>query len=244
MDSQQMDTALHQLLPVELCLDVGSPYSWFSLVILLRYRERWNLRIRVVPVLLGAIHKATGNSMPSAVPARGAWLQKDIRRNADFCGIPFEGPPASFGPGFNTTVCQRLLTAVALSKGYESVQLIQLSLALYKGIWGVKPTKDLNISDPHFLMQCCLSAGLAKSEAECYLQQTSQLHVKEELKSNTAMAVQRGAFGTPSLFVFKEGATSWNDAPAYMFFGSDRFEQLAHLLGKPWNGPNPSWSKL
>ncbi|CAI5475865.1 unnamed protein product [Closterium sp. Yama58-4] len=54
---------------VEVCLDVGSPYSLVALEILLRYRHLWNVRLLLRPVLLGAIHRATGNAMPSAVPA-------------------------------------------------------------------------------------------------------------------------------------------------------------------------------
>ena len=36
-----------------------------------RYKERWNLELKLMPVLLGAVHAMTGNSMPSRVPAKG-----------------------------------------------------------------------------------------------------------------------------------------------------------------------------
>ncbi|CAI5493137.1 unnamed protein product [Closterium sp. Naga37s-1] len=69
-------------LQVELCVDVGSPYSLVALEILLRYRHLWNVRLLLRPVLLGAILRATGNAMPSAVPARAAWLQQGMARTA------------------------------------------------------------------------------------------------------------------------------------------------------------------
>jgi hypothetical protein len=40
-------------------------------VILGRYQERWNLHLKLLPVLLGAVQKATGNKPPGALPARG-----------------------------------------------------------------------------------------------------------------------------------------------------------------------------
>jgi len=56
------------------------------------------------------------------------------------------------------------------------------------------------------------------------------------LRANTTEAVALGAFGAPSLLV--------SGVPGLLprgelFFGSDRFEQLAFLCGKPWRGPDP-----
>jgi 2-hydroxychromene-2-carboxylate isomerase len=52
---------------------------------------------------------------------------------------------------------------------------------------------------------------------------TGDSEVKEALKATTAEAVERGVFGAPTFFAGGE-----------MFFGSDRFEIMAHRLGEFW----------
>jgi len=61
--------------------------------------------------------------------------------------------------------------------------------------------------------------------------------VKENLKTNTNEAIAAGAFGAPAMMV---ELTSGQNQPPTLFFGSDRFEQLAFLAQKTWLGPNPT----
>jgi glutathione S-transferase kappa 1 len=60
--------------------------------------------------------------------------------------------------------------------------------------------------------------------------------IKDKLKQNTDDAIKAGAFGAPTIIVTHNGKDE-------MFFGSDRFEHIAHLLGKEWCGYNPSSHK-
>lgn len=54
-------------------------------------------------------------------------------------------------------------------------------------------------------------------------------------QENTELAVKKGMFGAPTFYV----TVSAKKPREMMFFGSDRFEQMAFVLGKPWEGPNP-----
>jgi glutathione S-transferase kappa 1 len=56
---------------VELFFDVGSPYSWMAMEVLLRYEHIWKMEVVLVPALVGAVHKATGNRPPGVIPAKG-----------------------------------------------------------------------------------------------------------------------------------------------------------------------------
>jgi 2-hydroxychromene-2-carboxylate isomerase len=54
-------------------------------------------------------------------------------------------------------------------------------------------------------------------------------------------ALREGAFGVPTLVVVGHPGLP---PGRRMFFGCDRFEQMAALLGKPWMGPCPPVARL
>ena len=56
---------------VEVFFDVGSPYSWMAIEVLLRYESIWKIEVELVPTLVGAVHKETGNRPPGMLPAKG-----------------------------------------------------------------------------------------------------------------------------------------------------------------------------
>lgn len=64
------------------------------------------------------------------------------------------------------------------------------------------------------------AANLSAPSPVSLLAATGDSDVKDTLKATTAEAVERGVFGAPTMFAGGE-----------MFFGSDRFELMAHRLG-------------
>jgi len=220
------------------CLDALSPYSFFGLSVLLRYQERWNLHLKLLPVLLGAVQKATGNKPPGSLPTKARWGHEDSIRNARFMDVPFRGVPKGFGEYLNSMRCQRVLTAIAESKGYDSKELAAAFMAFFHAIFGVGMNSEVEIADSKFLRTCCVSAGFSEAEAEQFVLSTEDETIKSRLKENTELAVKKGMFGAPTTYVTL-GNKNGHQAREMMFFGSDRFEQMAWALGKVWEGPNP-----
>ena len=64
------------------------------------------------------------------------------------------------------------------------------------------------------------------------------------LQENTDLAVKKGMFGAPTIFVSPPVEKSISGGREMMSFGSDRFEQMAFAIGKRWEGPNPQRSRL
>src|SRR5260370_539774 len=52
--------------------------------------------ISYVPIALGAVLKATGNSSPMAVPAKGNYMAIELRRWAKRYAVPFRANPHPF----------------------------------------------------------------------------------------------------------------------------------------------------
>eukprot|EP00241_Pyramimonas_parkeae_P010410 CAMPEP_0114257050 /NCGR_PEP_ID=MMETSP0058-20121206/18507_1 /TAXON_ID=36894 /ORGANISM="Pyramimonas parkeae, CCMP726" /LENGTH=247 /DNA_ID=CAMNT_0001371713 /DNA_START=28 /DNA_END=771 /DNA_ORIENTATION=- len=246
-------TSNNSKIHAELFFDVGSPYSWIALEILLRYRSVWNMDLKLKPVLAGAVHKAASNQPPGMVPAKGLHNLEDLKRNVAYIGVPIVAPLASFmTKDFNTVPMMRLVIAALLSKDVSVDDSVTLTRSLYRGVWGRACGKDVLITDKEFLMNRCKDAGLSDGAASLLLAASTSSTVKQELKANTERAIGLGAYGVPwivipaSEFVMQESVQSKNVVATghVTFFGSDRFEQIAYLLGKPWLGPNITPARL
>ena len=73
---------------VEFFYDFGSPASYLAFTQLPKIADETGAEIVYRPFLLGGVFKATGNSAPMTVPAKGAWLLKDLERYAKRYGVP------------------------------------------------------------------------------------------------------------------------------------------------------------
>ncbi|XP_044152148.1 glutathione S-transferase kappa 1-like [Bufo gargarizans] len=217
---------------LELFYDVVSPYSWLGFEILLRYKNIWNVDVQLRPGYLAAIMNATGNSPPAMVPKRGAYLAKDLERLAEFYQVPVQEPTDFFHVMVKkgSLSAMRFVTAVQMSNP-EFVE--RVSRELWLRIW----SEDKDITEPDSILQAGKKAGIPEDQAKNILSTIASPEVKNKLKETTEKALQYGAFGMPSI------VAHINEKPE-LFFGSDRFELLAHRLGEKWLGPVPQKSHL
>eukprot|EP01116_Phalansterium_solitarium_P005168 TRINITY_DN16556_c0_g1_i1.p1 TRINITY_DN16556_c0_g1~~TRINITY_DN16556_c0_g1_i1.p1 ORF type:complete len:226 (+),score=59.94 TRINITY_DN16556_c0_g1_i1:54-731(+) len=210
---------------IELIIDVVSPYTCLAFEVLTRYCSsgRWNAKLTIRPVFLGGVMAATGNKPPVLVPARGVYMQADVARLSEFFKVPLS-TPSTFPT--NTLAAMRLLTVVAKE---SPADVERVARELWTRSWG----RDLDIQSPASLLQTCLDVGISKETAERWLQASTSQETKDALKAATEDAVARGAFGAPTMFI------TTPDGKTDMFFGSDRYELIAHMYKLPWAGPCP-----
>ncbi len=203
---------------VEFFYDVVSPYSYLAYEVLLRYRQRWNLELVMRPAFLGGVMKAVGNVPPATLPARAPYLMRDLQRKSRFFDVAM-GFPEDF-PG-NTLSAMRLMTLVHME---QPAKLEAFSRAAWQRHW--RDGKEVQ-------SEAALQAMCAAADVDAALvPRLGEQPVKDRLKAATDEAVARGAFGFPATFTAIDGED-------HLFFGSDRFDVLAHELGLEWLGPNP-----
>ena len=159
-----------------------------------------------LPMLLGAVFKATGNVSPVSVPAKGKYIFVDFKRFADNYGVPLNNNP--FFPIITTTL-MRMLTGLQMRSDARMHEFMDV---IFKAIW----VDALNLNDPEVVERVLQEAHF---DAAALLQLANEQEAKDRLRDVTTQAVERGVFGAPTFFVGEQ-----------MFWGQDRIEQLKAAL--------------
>lgn len=159
-----------------------------------------------LPMLLGAVFKATGNASPASVPAKGKYIFVDFQRFADSYGVPLETNP--FFPIITTTL-MRMVTGLQMR---SDARMHEFMDTIFKAIW----VDAMNLNAPEVVEQVLREAHFDPVEL---LQLANEQATKDRLKDITTQAVDRGVFGAPTFFVGED-----------MFWGQDRIEQLKVAL--------------
>ncbi len=184
---------------LEFFYDYVSPYSYLANTqVAKRFPEAVHR-----PFLLGAAMKAVGNRPPLTVPAKFAYLERDMARWVSHYGIRFV-----MNPLFPQNTVKALRLALVAQ---EAGQFAGLHNDLFEAMW----IHGQDLSSPELLASLASRNDLP-ADALVRIETTG---IKDSLRRNTDEAVARGAFGAPTFFVGEE-----------MFFGNDRFEFIAEAL--------------
>ncbi len=193
------------MVSLDFYFDVGSPTAFLAYKRLQQLQQQYDLSVNAIPILLGGIFKATGNTSPVAIPAKGKYmLEHDLPRFARRYGIEL-----IFNPYFpiNTLALMRGAVAAQQLGVYETYLE-----AVFCGIW----QSALNLGDTDVVQQHLTAAGLDVAEI---FNGTQDPQNKQRLIDNTEQAVARGVFGVPTLFIGDD-----------MYFGQDRLDFVEECL--------------
>ncbi len=186
--------------------DFGSLASYLAHTQLPKMCRETGASANLLPMLLGGVFQATGNSSPMTVPAKGRYVFVDFKRFADGYGVPLNTNPHF---PIITTTLMRMVTALQMQNDPRMQNFMD---AVYQAIW----VDSLNLNDPATVGQMLTAAGF---DAAALLAMANDQATKDQLKAVTMKAVERGVFGAPSFFVGDE-----------MFWGQDRIEQVKAAL--------------
>uniref|UniRef100_A0A3B4A9M6 Glutathione S-transferase kappa n=1 Tax=Periophthalmus magnuspinnatus TaxID=409849 RepID=A0A3B4A9M6_9GOBI len=215
---------------VEIFYDVVSPYSWLGFEVMCRYRNVWNIDLKLRPAFLGGIMKGAGNKPPGMVPNKFLYMTKDLSRAAQYFSVPLQHPTDPFVVMFEkgSLAAMRFVTAVQERENGGDKQVERVSRELWRRIW----SEDKDITKPESLAEAAVKAGLSDKDIEEVMAMVTTNKIKDKLKNTTQEALENGAFGFPMIVCHVDGKKE-------MFFGSDRFELMAYCIGEKWLGPQP-----
>jgi 2-hydroxychromene-2-carboxylate isomerase len=192
--------------------DFGSPNAFLSHEAIPAIEKRIGVKFEYVPVLLGGIFKATNNKSPAETLA-------GIKNKREFHDIEtnrfvkrFHVKPYTWNPFFPVNTLNLMRTAVAARLEGVFEKYID---AAFHHMW-VEPKK---MDDPAVALEALAVSGL---DAKRLFERATEADVKAKLIENTQVAVDRGAFGSPTFFVGNE-----------MFFGKEQLRDVEEMiLGK------------
>ncbi len=183
--------------------DPVSPYAWLAAKALDRI-EAAGAQIVFQPVLFAALLNAHGNIGPAEVPAKRAYIFRDVMREAARAGLQFTGPP---GHPFNPLQALRMCVAVT-----RQDERRRFALAVMRACWG----HGEDVSDPAVLLKIANDCGLDGAAVQAA---TQQADVKMQLQAATDNAIAAGVFGVPTFQIGTE-----------LFWGADRIDALIQYL--------------
>jgi len=194
---------------LEFFFDYISPTSYIARVPLQKVLERTGAQLKLRPLFQGGVMKATGNSPPGMVPAKGKYMAKDMERICKRYDIELHFN-AHF-PMMNT----RPLTCATIRLADDPEQQMKLFEAAWKHVWG-KPGGGIDTGNEAEFKAAFASEGF---DADALWALGNDPESKAMLRANTEEAVERGAFGSPTFFVGDE-----------IFFGHDRLDYAEEAL--------------
>ena len=191
---------------IEFYFDLGSPYSYIGFHRIQKIAADRHANILWKPMLLGGVFKATGNSSPMIVPAKAQYAMKDLKRWSKLWQIPMQMNP--YFP-INTLQLMRLVTAVQI---YQPEQFLRELTGVFHAMFG----EPRNLNDLQEFKKMLIDLDLDVQQVQDWLEDEQ---VKQQLKSVTEEAVQRGVFGAPTWFSQNE-----------IYWGIDHLHFLEHAL--------------
>ncbi len=142
---------------------------------------------------------------------RNYYFGREIERWAEYRGVEMRmGIPANHSN--DTTLANCML--IAASEARENVA--DLALAVMSGHW----QNHADLADEDTLRAIATEAGFS---AETLMTAARSDEIKAKYQANTAEAIERSVFGSPTYFVDGE-----------MFYGQDRLELVERALQQPF----------
>lgn len=194
---------------IELIFDFVSPNGYLIWYPLKALAEKHGAAIAVTPSYLGGMHKLTGNAPPfmrdADVKGKNAYAMLEMNRFIARHGLTqFQMNPKF---PFQTITLLRMIESLEPEKRAGFID------ALLPPIW----EDGLDVSDVEVVGKIIQEAGF---DAQALLEATHDPVIKQAVIDNTENAVERGAFGIPTMFIDGE-----------MYFGKERLGQIKEQLG-------------
>ncbi|HUB44425.1 MAG TPA: 2-hydroxychromene-2-carboxylate isomerase [Acetobacteraceae bacterium] len=195
---------------IECFFDCSSPWTYFAFENLLRMQQELGVTVAWRPILVGGVFNAVNpsvhNSREKPVPLKQAYGKKDQVDWARYLGIRMHYRPTVFP-----------VNSVKAMRGCILLEpegkLVPFARATFDAYWG----DDRDISQAPVLTEICRKVDV---DPDTFLAGIEQQPIKDKLRATTQELMDRGGFGSPTMFVGGDD----------MYFGNDRMPLIRDAI--------------
>jgi len=189
---------------VEFYYDFSSPYTYIASERIEKICQESGASIEWKPFLLGGVFNEIGSTPAAQIDNKINYLKRDMIMCADYYDVPLNFPEV-----FPLNSVRAMRGAFAASEQDKLVEYNHLMFRLYF-------VKETDLSHPEILAEAVGGIGI---DPEWFTQRIAEQDIKDMLRDETNIAVQRGIFGAPTMFVDDK-----------MYWGNDRLDFLCRYL--------------
>jgi 2-hydroxychromene-2-carboxylate isomerase len=195
---------------IECFFDCSSPWTYLAFHNLPAVADEFGVEIAWRPILVGGVFNAINPSVHASrdhpVPAKQAHMKKDLQDWAREAGLNIIYPPTVF-PVNSVKAMRGCLVLETEGK------LMPFARAVFEAYWD----GDQDISRTEVLAAICRQVGV---DPDAFFPAIEAPAIKDRLRANTQELMDRGGFGSPTIFVGRDD----------MYFGNDRLPLVRAAL--------------
>jgi 2-hydroxychromene-2-carboxylate isomerase len=195
---------------LEFFYDCSSPWTYLAFTRIEDVAGRHNADLIWRPILVGGVFNAVNPSVYESrerpVKVKARYYAKDLQDWARFYGLKI-GQPTVF-PVNSVKAMRGAFVAD------EHGKISPYSRRVFEAYWG----DDRDVSKDDVLRDIVRAVNLGEEE---FFGKIAAQEYKDKLKHNTDELIERGGFGSPSIFVDGD-----------MYFGNDRLILVEHALAR------------
>jgi 2-hydroxychromene-2-carboxylate isomerase len=195
---------------IEFFFDCSSPWTYLAFHNIQPLAKEFGEEIIWRPILVGGIFNTVNRgiyaSRENPVPRKHRYMLKDLADWARLAGLAIKMPPTVFP--VNSVKAMR--GCIVLGE-----DMVPFARAVFEAYWG----DDKDISQDEVLTEICGRVGV---DPQKFFVAIAQQSIKDHLRANTDEVIERGGFGSPTIFLDKTD----------MYFGNDRIPLIREALAQ------------
>ena len=189
---------------VEFYYDFSSPYTYVASTRIEKICEDTDVELEWKPFLLGGVFNEIGSTPAIEIDNKIGYLRQDFERVARYYDVDFNFP--DLFPLNSVRSMRGAFAAIEIGK------LVEYSHAMFRAYW----VDGVDLSKPDLIAEAVNKIGF---DADWFIDRIGEQDIKDKLRDETNIAIERGVFGAPTMFVDSK-----------MFWGNDRLDFLERYL--------------
>ena len=199
------------MIKFEFFFDCSSPWTYLAFSRIHSVIEKYNIEPIWKPILVGGVFNEVNKDIyaqrENPNPRKFKYSRKDMQDWAELADIKIIWPSI-----FPVNAVKMMRIAIVAE---EENKLIEFTNCCFKSYW----EDDLDVGNETILEKILIDCDMDPSKIFELIESDK---IKNKLRKNTENLIERGGFGSPTIFI--------NDTD--MYFGNDRIELVDYKLSK------------